>query len=286
MRVLITGAAGFIGSHLADYYVRAGGDVFGIDNLLTGDWANFPTEEAKYVTIDVTRRHDLYEFSNIAEPDVIFHCAASYSDPDKWHRDAEANVLGSINAALAATYHRSKLVYFNTALPPISSYAISKIAGQQYIQLAQEDALICRLANVYGPRNISGPIPVFYKRLMASESCTVVRTRREMFYIDDLVKAVVGLVELDHGGIIDICTGKPNTIREVFDAVAAALHTDAVPKEIDPASDDVVEMDLDPEQIYSFGWKPQTTLKKGVAATVAWYARHDPDNTYTHLRIQ
>lgn len=283
-RVLITGAAGFIGSHLADHYIDQGAAVYGIDDLTTGDWDNFPIREAHYLEASVVERREFYAAANRFQPDLIFHCAASYSDPMKWHRDAETNVLGSINAAIVAAHHGAKLVYFNTALPPISSYAISKIAGEQYIRQSAAEHLICRLANIYGPRNLSGPIPTFYKRLMAEEPCTVVQTYREMVYVGDLIEAVTMFVAQEVTGTIDICSGHPVSIRELYYAVAAELGVDAEAEEVEPGSDDVAMMELNPLPAAAKGWHPTVSLQKGVRAAVDWYRAHEPAATYTHLR--
>src|SRR6266496_3864184 len=183
MRVLVTGAAGFIGSHLAERLESEGHYVCGIDNLETGRTVSFPF----FCEFDIADRKSFYRVANDLKPELVIHCAASYKDPDKWHQDVDTNVTGTINAVLVAKHHGAKLVYFQTALPPVSSYAISKIAGEHYIRLSQVPALIFRLANVYGPRNVSGPIPAFYKRLTAGERCTVSLTSRDMVYIDDLV---------------------------------------------------------------------------------------------------
>lgn len=285
-RVLITGAAGFIGSHLADRYLEEGAAVFGIDNLTTGDWANFPDKDANYAEIDVADRHEFYKAANVFRPDLVLHCAASYSDPNLWHRDAQTNVLGSINAAIVAEFHGAKLCYFNTALPPISSYAISKIAGEQYLLLAREDALVFRLANVYGPRNLSGPIPTFYRRLTSEQECTVVATKREMVYIDDLINAVVDFSEGDLAGAIDICTGEPVSIGTLYYAVSEALGIDKTAKEVPASSDDVAQMELDPAAAAELGWKPHVTLLDGVAQAVDWYAEHGVAETYTHLKVR
>jgi UDP-glucose 4-epimerase len=285
-RVLITGAAGFIGSHLAERYLEAGAAVFGVDNLTTGSWDNFPIRRANYAELDVADRHEFYKAANVFAPDIVFHCAASYSDPNLWHRDAETNVLGSINAAIVAAYHEAKLVYFNTALPPISSYAISKIAGERYILMASETALVCRLANIYGPRNISGPIPTFYKRLIAGEPCTVVDTFREFVYVRDMIEAVVGFLELDRNGVVDICSGEPVSIRELYDAVALALEVDDEPEEISRGDDDVPMMELDPSVAAELGWRPTTPLEVGVRNAVDWYREHGVGATYTHLRMR
>jgi UDP-glucose 4-epimerase len=284
-RVLITGAAGFIGSHLAERYLSEGAAVFGIDDLTTGDWENFP-RQANYGEFDIADRHEFYKVANLFRPDLVVHCAASYSDPNLWHRDAETNVLGSINAALVALHHEAKLLYFNTALPPISSYAISKIAGEQYILMALEGALVFRLANVYGPRNLSGPIPTFYRRLALEQSCTIVKTRREMVYVDDLVDAVVEFAESDLAGVIDICSGEPVTIRALYEAVSAALEIEQPAQEVEPSSDDITQMELDPAPAAELGWKPHVGLEEGIRETVEWYNEHGVAQTFTHLRMK
>ena len=283
-RVLITGAAGFIGSHLAERYLAHGSAVHGIDNLTTGNWENFPRVEAEWSEVDVVDRKAFYKVGNDFEPDLIFHCAASYSDPNLWHRDAETNVLGSINAAIAANYHGAKLVYFNTSLPPITSYAISKIAGEQYIRESGADHMICRLANIYGPRNISGPIPTFFKRLTNEQPCTVVRTFREMIFVDDLVDAVVLFLEQDVRGTIDVCPGTPVAIRDLYDAVAYELGVDVVPEERERDPDDVEMMELNPRAAAQRGWKPKVELQDGIHAAVEWYRSAGVENTYTHLK--
>src|SRR4051794_9037564 len=132
MRVLITGAAGFIGSHLAERLLADGHSVAGVDNFVTGSQANWQkisgNHQGKLQRLDIVSRQRLYDAANWLSPDLVIHCAASYSDPNLWHRDTDTNVAGTINAINVARHHGAKLVYFQTALPPISSYAISKIA--------------------------------------------------------------------------------------------------------------------------------------------------------------
>lgn len=285
-RVLITGAAGFIGSHLAERYLEEGAAVYGIDDLTTGSWDNFPDKDANYAEFDVADREKFYKAANLFRPDLIFHCAASYADPDLWHRDAETNVLGSINAAIVANFHDAKLCYFNTALPPISSYAISKIAGEQYLLMGREGSLVFRLANVYGPRNLSGPIPTFFRRLSAGEDCTVVDTRREMVYIDDLVDAVHDFSAGDLVGVIDICSGESVEIIDLYDGVAAALGIDKPAEVVAASSDDVAQMVLNPKPAADLGWEPTVSLEDGIGRAVAWYSEHGVSATYTHLRMR
>src|SRR5262249_14444502 len=137
-------------------------------------------------------------------PEVVVHAAASYKDPDDWAQDAATNVLGTANVVRACERAGvQRLVYFQTALgyglrpreqpislshplrPEGSSYAISKTAGEQYIAMSSLDWISLRLANVYGPRNVSGPLPTFYRRLTAGQPCFVVDTRRDFIYVED-----------------------------------------------------------------------------------------------------
>jgi UDP-glucose 4-epimerase len=288
VKVLITGAAGFIGSHLADALELEGHSVHGIDNEETGSPENWP----KYRLTAVDERQEFYRFANIVKPEFVIHCAASYSDPNKWHRDVDTNIAGTINAINVAKHHNAKLVYFQTALPPISSYAISKIAGEQYIKLSGIPSLIFRLANIYGPRNLSGPIPAFFKRLSAGEPCTVVDTRRDLVYIDDLVELVMTAIGQDAIGKYDVCSGNECSILAMHNLVALALDgdTDRVmyESEVQTASeDDVPSMSLDPSPTQErFGWQANQMLPSGIAKTVGWYREHGVGETFTHLALK
>ena len=277
MRIMITGAAGFIGSHLSDTFCD-GHEVWPFDNFLTGR-----RENGLCTYLDITDRPALYALANKVEPEVVIHCAASYSDPSKWHRDTDTNISGGINAALVAKHHKAHLVYFQTILPPISSYAISKIASEQYQRLAGVDLTVLRLANIYGPRNLSGPIPVFYKRLTEDQPVTVVDTYRDMLYIEDLVEAVTGVVENRITGTYDVCSGTPRSILELYRAVANELGLDGHPDIIRPNADDVqgaVSRNNGLE-----GWIPRFRLTDGIERTIASYRAEGVAETHTHLQI-
>src|SRR5207244_3821868 len=116
------------------------------------------------------------------KPEIVVHAAASYKDPENWKEDVLTNVLGTSNVVKESIKsHVKRVIYFQTSLcygkpqtapitlehrvNPESSYAISKTAAEQYIALSGLDFISFRLANVYGPRNISGPLPTFFKRL-------------------------------------------------------------------------------------------------------------------------
>lgn len=284
MRVLITGAAGFIGSHLADAFLERGDTVTGIDNLLTGRRDNFPGD---LHVEDVADRDALYGIANQCEPELVVHCAASYSNPDYWHRDTDTNITGTINATLAARHHGAHLVYPQTVLPPTSSYAISKIAGERFIRLSGVDATVLRLANVVGPRNLSGAVPAFYKRIVAGEGCTVVRASRDFVYVGDLVRLVLQAVDGRVAGTFTAATGREHPIVGVFLAVAEALGRDAPDMFLaDPSPDEEQPERLDPSAAWeTFGWQATTPLRDAIAAACRWYDAHGIDAAYTHLRI-
>lgn len=280
MRILITGMAGFIGSHLAERFEAGGHTVFGVDNFETGRGQNAPAA----VELDIRDRHLFYEYANQIKPDLVVHCAASYKNPDHWHRDVDTNVTGTINAVLVAKHHNAKLVYFQTALPPTSSYAISKIAGEHYIRISGVPSLVFRLANVYGPRNLSGPIPAFFKRLSVGERCTIVHTARDMVYIRDLVDAVTKALLQNRVGTFDVCSGSAVPILALYRAVALHFKDAPEPSEIQPATDDV--MPSTSVHAWLPGWAPLTPIEEGVADAVAWYRQHGVEQTFTHLKLK
>ena len=319
MRILITGAAGFIGSHLADRLLAEGHEVTGVDNFETGSPANWPVQDESWLyDASISDRETFYRLANVCEPELVIHCAASYKDPLKWHRDTDTNVIGTINTVLAAQHHGARLIYFQTALcygnnpyqsksgrtstvmlplsthaplNPESSYAISKTAGEQYIRLSGVPFYSFRLANIYGPRNLSGPIPAFYKHLTAGKLPTVVGSRRDFVYITDLVDLVMQSVNGEgEPGIYHVSTGRDHAIIDLFDQVAAAVtgkHGYKVAIRQPRGPDDAPTILLDPSLTeQTFGWKATTPLTEGIAKAVDWYRDNPVGETYTHLAVK
>lgn len=306
MKVFITGGAGFIGSTLADHLVARGDSVAVIDNYETGRRDNLTLGPSISVIegsiVDsVLVRASIGDF----KPDLVVHAAASYKDPNNWESDARTNTLGTAIVAQAAKAAGVKrLIYFQTALcyglkpleqpitlkhpilPSGSSYSISKTAGEQYIELSGLDFVTFRLANAYGPRNLSGPLPTFYQRLTTGKPCFVMDTRRDFIYIEDLVDCVLGAVDGKGHGAYHISSGSDYAIKELFDETVRALRINLErPVEVRPRHpDDAFTILLDPSRTVSeFGWSVKTPLRDGVAKAIDWYKTHGITQTFTHL---
>ncbi len=308
MKVLITGGAGFIGSHLAERLVARGDRVLVIDNLATGRRDNLETGPSLELVEDTIADQRIVDgvFARF-EPEVVIHAAASYKDPESWAEDSRTNVLGTVNVVKASQAAGARrLIYFQTSLcyglqpleqpitldhpilPQGSSYAISKTAGEQYIELSGLDYISFRLANAYGPRNLSGPLPTFFHRLSHDKPCFVMNTRRDFIYVDDLVAVVMKAI--DGGGsrgAYHVSSGKDYSIKELFEATVSALgielEDEVEVRERSP--DDVYTILIDPSKTHQdFDWRTSTPLADGVSRAIEWYETHGITQTFTHLK--
>lgn len=309
MRVLITGGAGFVGSHLADRLLARNDTVLVIDNYSTGRRDNLKAnpnlEIIERSIADTAAMDDIF---TRFKPDVVVHAAASYKDPDNWVEDCKTNVLGTVNVVSAAKKAACKrIVYFQTALcyglnpkeQPVSlehhfdargsSYAISKTAAEHYVELSGLDFVSFRLANAYGPRNISGPLPTFYQRLTTNKACFVMDTRRDFVYINDLVDCVEQAIDGKGQGYYHISSGSDFSIKELFDATLLALNIKLDQEvEVRPRHpDDAFTILLDPSRTNKdFAWSVKTSLTTGVKVAIDYYKQYGIEQTYTHLRSE
>lgn len=308
MKVLITGGAGFVGSHIADRLLARGDSVLVLDNYATGRRDNLVPHPNLEVVEGTIAEADLVEqVFNRFKPDFTVHAAASYKDPTDWVEDTRTNVLGtSLVTQASMRFGVKRLIYFQTALcyglhpieqpitlshpilPDGSSYAISKTAGEHYIKLSSMDFISFRLANAYGPRNLSGPLPTFYHRLSENKKCFVMNTRRDFIYIDDLVDvAVKALDGAGKKGYYHISSGSDYSIKELYEATADALGlVDKTVEERERNPDDVYSILLDPAMTNKdFSWKTTTPLSKGVAKAISYYKKYGISETFTHLKL-
>ena len=308
MKILMTGGTGFIGSHLAERLLLDAHEISIVDNYATSrrDTLAEPRENLEILEASIVDTDKVDSTFEQFQPDVVIHCAASYKDPENWLEDARTNVTGTINVVKAAKrLGVRRFIYFQTALcygnypkeqpitlthhlEPESSYAISKTAGEQYIALSGLEFFSFRLANIYGPRNISGPIPTFYQRLAAGKSCFAVNTRRDFVFVDDLVQVVTKVVQGEgEPGYYHLSSGSDYSIRELYDAVAGALNIDQPVEERERGPDDAPTILLDPSKTQrEFGWQATTPLQVGIAKAVEWYKVYGVGQTYTHLKMK
>jgi UDP-glucose 4-epimerase len=308
VRVLLTGGAGFIGSHVADRLVARGDDVLVIDNFATGRRGNLPDHpNLTLVEGTIADRALVDRAFDELRPHVVVHAAASYKDPDDWQEDVLTNVLGTSHVVRASRrLGVRRLVYFQTSLcyglepleqpitlehpvqPAPNSYAITKTAGERFVALSGVDYVSLRLANAYGPRNVSGPLPTFYRRLTSGRPCFVTDARRDFIYFADVVEVVERAIDgIGRAGPYHVSSGSDRSIRELFDLTVEALGTERRDVEVRPRGpDDAFTILIDPSLTHrDFGWKATTALETGVPAAIDWYRSHPLTETFTHLEL-
>lgn len=304
-KILITGGAGFIGSHLADRLLARGDSVGVIDNYATGRRDNLePHKNLTIVEDTIANAKVVHQVMADFKPDVVVHAAASYKDPHNWEEDCLTNTLGTA-VVLKATQSVgcSRFIYFQTALcyglkpleqpitlnhpivPGGSSYAISKTAAEEYVHLSGLDYVTFRLANAYGPRNISGPLPTFYKRLTSQQACFIMDTRRDFVYVDDMVNCIVKSIDGQGKGTYHLSSGRDFSIQELFEETLAAMGINQTIDVRPRQPDDVYSILLDPSKTKKdFDWAVSTPLKDGVQRTIAYYKTYGIEETFTHLK--
>ena len=308
-KVIVTGGLGQIGSHVVEMLLERDDHVIAIDNLATGRREHLQDHPNLQVVIDTIANRELVnDLVGNFKPDAIVHTAASYKDPDDWYSDTLTNCVGGSNIVDAAKkYGVNRFVYFQTALcyglkplqqpitldhlrfPRSSSYAITKTTNEFYLELSGVDYVTFRLANVVGPRNVAGPLPIFYQRLKDGKQCFVSNARRDFVFVKDLARVVLKAVDGIGHGAYHFSSGKDVAIQELYDAVVNALDVPGKPqaevKEL--AADDVFSILLDPSRTFEdFGQIQFTALQETVSAAMAYYKEHGTLGEYTHLRLQ
>ena len=303
MRVLVTGGAGFIGSHVVDGLRTAGHEVAVLDNLSTGDRANLPegTPLFEYDIRDAEVERVFRDF----RPEVVDHHAAqanvpaSVADPVY---DASVNVLGGLNLlrASAATGVR-KFVYISSggamygepdsipvredaAVRPLSPYGASKQALEAWLGVYQRtfglDFSVLRYGNIYGPRQgireEGAVVAVFATRMAAGQSVTIDGTgqqTRDFVYVGDCVTANLAALERGSGGAFNIGTGQERSVRDIFDAMARVSGYSRDPEFGPPRRGDVMRIALDPARAArELGWKAAMSLEEGLRRTYDFFA--------------
>jgi UDP-glucose 4-epimerase len=304
---LVTGGAGFIGSHVVDALIAEDWRVVVVDDLSTGDPRRI-AGEATLEIVDITDRAALERLFEVARPEAVFHLAAqssvtaSVADPE---RDCEINVRGTLNVLAGATLHGAPVVFTSTGgalygndapLPtaedappaPISPYGASKWAGEAYVITWREASRIphavCRLGNVYGPRQSphgeAGVVAIFSHSLWRGDSPTLFgfgKPTRDYVHVHDVARALLSAV--GQAGVFNISTGAETPVSRVFELLRAAASANVQGEPAPLRAGELERSCLDSSRARErFGWRAEVGLEEGLASTyAALIAEFEPD---------
>jgi UDP-glucose 4-epimerase len=301
MRVLVTGGAGFIGSHLSDALLARGDDVAVVDDLSAGR-AGRLDERVTLHKISVTAASPLASVVAGFRPELICHLAAqidvraSVAAPAA---DAEANVVGTVNVLEVAREAGARVLFCSTGgalygrdapipaledvLPlPESPYGVAKHCAEQYVglynRLHAAAHTVLRFANVYGPRQDptgeSGVVPIFCSRVLAGQRPTIYgdgRQTRDYVYVGDAVAAFLAAADRGRPGTWNIGTGQEVSVLELADVIAAAAGRVVEPLYAPARPGELLRSALAVERAArDLGWRPATSLSAGVRAVYRW----------------
>ncbi len=302
MKILITGGAGFIASHVADAYVELGHEVVVVDNLSTGNLDNL-NPKAKFIEVDITDKEKIQEIIRTERPEVINHHAAhiqvGYSVKNPQF-DAENNIIGLLNimeaakevpikkvimAATGGAMYGNKQTPFNETMKaePLSPYGISKRAGELYLnyyhELYQIPFISLRYSNVYGPRQNahgeSGVIAIFTEMIADGKSPAINGDgthTRDYVYVEDVARANVLALNSDFVGELNIGTQTEISTNEVFRKVVNEMGVNIEEKHTEARPGEQVTSSLDYSKATEIlGWEPRVDFDEGVKRVVAWY---------------
>jgi UDP-glucose 4-epimerase len=308
MRILVTGGAGFIGSHLTDVFLANGDEVSVLDDMSRGRPGRLDPSVAVHKAC-VVEAEALRNVVEAVRPDLICHLAAqidvrvSVASPAD---DAAVNVIGTINVLDAARSVGARVLFastggaiYGTEAPvpssegdlaaPEAPYGTAKLCAEHYLGLynrlygTTHSAL--RLANVYGPRQDpageAGVVGIFCGRTTRDERLTIFgdgQGTRDYVYVSDVAEAFLAASRTERAGIWNIGTGRETTVRGLVDLVGRASGKAMDPIFADPRAGEVRRSALNPESaLRDLGWSPRTDLADGIAETYRWVEAGSPD---------
>ncbi|MCX8111654.1 MAG: NAD-dependent epimerase/dehydratase family protein [Bacteroidia bacterium] len=309
MRILVTGGAGFIGSHLVEALLPKH-EVSVIDNLSTGRRENLPQEVPLY-EIDIRDKEALCRHLLSHSYDVVFHLAAQIdvrTSVEAPLRDAEINIIGTLHLLEALRKQVPWIVFASTGgaiygekpqLPipeseapqPESPYGIAKLAGELYIRsiagLAKMPYTILRLANVYGPRQNphgeAGVVAIFTHRLLTKQPVFIYgdgEQTRDFVYVADVVSAFLAVLrypQRTHNETFNVGTGKPTSVNRLYHLIAAMTEAESVPTYLPPKPGELRHNALSIQKLrVATGWQPRYTLEAGIRQTVESFQQRRP----------
>jgi UDP-glucose 4-epimerase len=297
-KILCTGGAGFVGSHLVDRLVKDGHDVTVVDNLSTGSLDNLEFEKVSFINVDISKRVSFPKSVAYKSFDYIYHLAAqinlreSLKDPVV---DAKTNIMGSLNVIELAKKKKAKLIFASTggaiysphaSLPwtefaeadPQSPYGLAKLTVEKYLKISDIPYCILRLSNVFGPRQNSkseaGVISIFINKALEGSPLTIFgdgQQSRDFIYVSDVVEAFV--LAQTKAGMLNVSSGEETTVLEIVELIKnemgrelQVVHQDAIVGELRTSW-------LDNMALRSHGWNKQVSLKDGIKRTVEYFAK-------------
>lgn len=306
MRILITGAAGFIGSHIAEAYHAAGHHVLGLDNLSTGRRDNLPAP-VPFVPCDLLDDDTLAFIFNDFHPEVVSHHAAQANVRASWENpdhDARTNVTATLAVLRHCARTRVRRVIYASSggaiygdpssLPvpedhparPLSNYGVTKYTGELYLRSFNASAgistIALRYSNIFGPRQDpageAGVIAIFATELLQNRRPVIFgdgSKTRDYLYIDDAVRANLLALSYPRNGIFNVGSGTETADLEIFRAVRDALGSTLEPTFVERQPGEVKRISLDCSRARrELGWQPTVSFTDGLQLTTSyWRAR-------------
>jgi len=301
MKILVTGGAGFIGSHFVDRLIEDGHQVVIVDNLSTGKKENINLK-AKFYQIDISDA-ELLDIFKEEELEVVFHLAAqidirkSVADPIE---DAKTNILGSLNLLEnCKKFNIKKVVFISTGgaiygdadiVPtpeeysalPVSPYGVAKLSVEKYLnyyyQIFGLNYVVLRLANVYGPRQDplgeAGVVAIFCNKLSKNEQPTIYgdgKQTRDYVFVEDIVNAGILALKQDKIGIFNVGTGKEISVNELFQELARiiGIKIESIHKPLRIGEQQRSCLDYSKIK-QELGWEAKYSLEQGLSKTIKW----------------
>ena len=301
MNIIVTGGAGFIGSHLVDNLIMDGHNILVIDNLASGKLSNL-NKTVKFENLDISDIR-LNKIVESFKPNAVAHLAAQTSVHKSTldHMlDAQTNILGSINLLKAINNAKCRnFVYVNTGgalygipkylpldenhvITPISPYGLSKWAAESYYSILKsknQNTKGLRLANVYGPRQDAdgelGVIPIFAKAMLANKPVNIYgdgNQTRDFVFVDDVVKAIKQAINTDSSFSVNISSGIGTSINCLYKMLTEIISNTKSPeyKNIRFSADSINSVLSNKKALEILHWTTKTKLRDGLKNTVEW----------------